>query len=155
MGVQPDRDPLNPQAQCSEWHRRYCGAHSPFNEIALMMGYTQAGPGQHLTANGSLPYPEQDIASFLLVRGSFAWLGYGYQGCADAFDKDGTFEDRPWAEKGYGAWHPLLDSDFGEPVSGKQCHETSPGSGVFEREFTKATVSLDCKGWTAKFEFKN
>ena len=35
------------------------------------------------------------------------------------------------------------DRDYGEPLS--LCAETSTGSGVFEREWSKATVSIDCK----------
>lgn len=32
--------------------------------------------------------------------------------------------------------------DFGEPLN--TCAETAPGSGVYEREWTKATVAWDC-----------
>lgn len=28
-----------------------------------------------------LKAPRQDIATFLLARGDYAWLGYGWQGC--------------------------------------------------------------------------
>ena len=36
-----------------------------------------------------------------------------------------------------------LDTDYGTPVG--DCKETSPG--VFEREWTKASVKMDCNAW--------
>ena len=32
----------------------------------------------------SLPYFEQDLATFLLVRGPYAWIGYVWSGCTDS-----------------------------------------------------------------------
>ena len=75
------------------------------------MGFTYASSSFHLHMNNlSLPYPEQDIATFLLVRGEYAWLGYGYQGCAST---QRAFPGGGWAESGY-EWPALLDRDFGE-----------------------------------------
>ena len=37
-----------------------------------------------------------------------------------------------------------FDVDYGVPVGGQLCKETGPGSGVFEREYTKAHVQHDC-----------
>ena len=34
------------------------------------------------------------------------------------------------------------DEDYGEPTG--PCKETAPGSGVFERAWSKATVTWDC-----------
>ena len=34
--------------------------------------------------NGSLPYFEQDLATFMLVRGAHAWMGYTWSGCTDS-----------------------------------------------------------------------
>ena len=34
--------------------------------------------------NGSLPYFEQDLATFLLGRGPYVWLGFGWSGCTDS-----------------------------------------------------------------------
>ena len=36
-----------------------------------------------------------------------------------------------------------LDADYGAPVDAI-CAETAPGSGVFAREWSKASVSVDC-----------
>jgi hypothetical protein len=157
----------------------------------------------------------QDLASFLLVRGRYAWLGYGWQGCTNG-------DTHSASGSGYGKWGTEMDEDYGEPLvrektaafSGfpcvfvpslswqiilfiwnvlrhslfwfvlrktaflrhlfiktnilprqardkhrgnskkrcrfphqERCHETSPGSEVFERKWSKATVQLDCKAW--------
>ncbi len=42
--------------------------------------------------------------------------------------------------------------DFGEPT--ELCKETSSGSGVFTRDWTKATVQLDCNTWTPTITLK-
>ena len=78
---------------------------------------------------------EQDLAAFLLVRSEFAWLGFGWGGC-----------DRAYARP------PLLDSDFGRPM--ELCKESATGSGVFSREWTRATVSLDTNSNTANITMK-
>ena len=48
----------------------------------------------------------------------------------------------------------MLDSDFGEPVDGQRCAETSEGSGVFAREYTKAGVQSDTNTNTATITMK-
>ena len=42
----------------------------------------------------------------------------------------------------------LLGRPYGEPVDGQQCRETAPRSGVFTREWSGATVSMDCNNWS-------
>lgn len=37
---------------------------------------------------------------------------------------------------------PELELDYGMPT--EQCHETGEGTGVFQREWTKASVAMDC-----------
>jgi hypothetical protein len=46
----------------------------------------------------------------------------------------------------------LLNADYGEPVG--LCAETAPGSGVFRRQWTRATVEMDCADWTASIQMK-
>jgi len=112
------------------------------------------------------------IASFQLIRGDYAWLGYSWQGCA------GTDHRRPYDVfpggpyvcpqnaslkcSGYtdGArWQPpklwdpqgAMALDFGgdqKPVE-KACREVKPG--VFERKFAKITVRLDCNSFESSF----
>jgi hypothetical protein len=143
----PDQSLTNPKAQCTSWMRKYCNRGSPFLQMALMMGFS-APP--HTSWPVVLPYPEQDIASFLLVRGEFAWLGYGYLGCSS--DRR-AFPGNDWPSSGYG-WPELLDRDYGVPTT--FCTETSPGvSEVFTREWSKASIALDCRSFEATITMKD
>lgn len=50
----------------------------------------------------------------------------------------------------YDLSNPLLNADFGAPLGpGK---ETAPGQ--YAREYSKATISLDCGSWTSTFVMK-
>ena len=91
------------------------------------------GPGRF--DPGNLTMPEVDIAAFQLIRGPFAWIGSGWQGCSLSYERPA-----------------LLDRDFGVPAG--LCAETAPGSGVFARDFSTVTVSLDCASWTPSFAWK-
>ena len=42
---------------------------------------------------------------------------------------------------------PEFNEDYGEPTDGTLCKETATNSEVFTREYSKATVQLDCKAW--------
>ena len=44
-----------------------------------------------------------------------------------------------------------LDGEYGEPVG--QCKEVGSG-GVFEREWTKSTVTVDCNAYTSEIKMK-
>jgi hypothetical protein len=83
----------------------------------------------------AMPNLEQDIANFLLIRAEYAWLGAAWGGCGIDYGKTRS---------------PLIDADYGEPLG--WLNESSPG--VFTREWTKATVSMDCSTWTPSFSFK-
>ena len=39
-------------------------------------------------------------------------------------------------------------------MGGQLCKETAAGSEVFTREYTKSTVSLDCKAWKGSIKMK-
>ena len=45
-----------------------------------------------------------------------------------------------------------INWDYGEPKA--LCTETAPNSGVFTREWTKATVQMDCNTWTPTITLK-
>ena len=62
----------------------------------------------------------------LRVPSYSAWIGFAWVGCSQGYV-------RPKA----------LDTDYGEPLG--FCKETSPG--VFERNWTKASVKMDCHKW--------
>ena len=87
--------------------------------------------------NGTLRYGEQEIAAFLIIRGPSAFIGYGWEGCTDQY---AVPFPRPHA----------LDVDYGAPT--EFCREASPG--VFTREWTKATVALDCNSFVANISMK-
>jgi hypothetical protein len=68
------------------------------------------------------------IASFLIVRPAYAWIGYGA----------GEFNWPP-------TWNDAFLWDVGLPVG--ECAQTAPG--VFEREWTFGTATMDCNSYTA------
>ena len=87
-----------------------------------------------------LPQLEQDVAAFLLMRGKYAFLGWGVWGMSWPADAsfpthDGGVRNRP----------ELMDTDYGSPLGA--CHEVS--TGVFVRKFTHALVSMDCGNFAA------
>ena len=120
----PGRDQTNPRANCTGWLRANCGPRAPFlnASAALFFGLTRI--------NHKTPFPSpsfaQDLATFLLVRGPYAYFGTGWIGCDREYPYDAS-----------------LDFDYGEPTGA--CAETAPG--VFEREWSKAHVKMDCPKW--------
>ena len=131
---------------------------------ALLYGFS---PGSCTGTNPShLTQPDEDIANFLLVRvprvaprpaavlcltapsgsprhpcppqvrGPYAYLGSGWSGCRiQSFD------------------YPAgLGLDYGEPTG--LCAETAAGSGVFTRDWTKATIQMDCNTYMPTITFK-
>ena len=46
-----------------------------------------------------------------------------------------------------------INWDFGVPT--ELCHETAPNSQVFTRDWTKATVQMDCNSWTPTLTLKD
>jgi hypothetical protein len=125
----------------------------------------------HGTAGTPLQNAREKIAAFQLIRGDYAWMGYGWQGCAGSDHRrpyypfpDGPYpcpQNRSERCSGYtdGArwmppkeWDPkgAMEIDFGgdqEPLD--VCEEVSEG--VFERKFAKVTVRLDCNTFNASF----
>ena len=78
---------------------------------------------------------------FLLVRGPFAWLGYSWMGCNTG---DVAASLRPQE----------VEVDYGEPTD-DHCVETTAGSGVFTREWSKASIAMDCTKWEATITMKD
>lgn len=69
-------------------------------------------------------------------------------------DTERTIEhwDCPWPAV-FGVLQ-IWDVDYGEPVGGKPCYETTEGSGVFKRDWTKASVQWDCAAGHGKVTLK-
>jgi hypothetical protein len=87
-----------------------------------------------------------DLAVFLASRGNFSWLGYGWLGCGCGWEYDARMPcdiyQRPAA----------LNVDYGVPTG--LCAETASDSGVFVREWTKSTVTVDCIKYTSGIKMK-
>jgi hypothetical protein len=105
---------------------------------------THAHPGSWPLAFGAgagvnptkLTEVEEDVANFLLIRGKYAYLGNGWTGC-------GHFYEYP-AEQ--------FNADYGEPLG--MAKETAADSGIFVREWSKATIKMDCNSYTPTITFK-
>ena len=128
------------KASCAADLRKYCNASGPLHTRALLYGLTGCGgpAAKNLTFGWTeLAELEQDVANFLLVRGKYAWLSAGWSDCSQKIG---------WNSKHF-------DADYGLPVD-EVCKETAPGSGVFEREWSKATVQMDCGSWAPTIKWK-
>ena len=106
---------------CASTLRAMCTANSPPQQRAMMYAFS---PGACGADPSQLEQWEQDLANFLLIRGPFAWLGHGWLGCSLNYE----FPD-------------MLNWDYGTPTG--LCQETAPNSGVFSRDWTKASVQMD------------
>jgi len=118
---------------CAPALRKLCSADSPAQNRLMKYAFS---PGRCTGDPSKLTDPLQDIANFLLVRGKYALLGHGWLGCSQTYEVP---EQIHW--------------DYGVPTG--LCKETSPNSGVFTRDWTKATVSLDCNIWTPTIKLKS
>ena len=97
-------------------------------------------------SGGALTHFDLDLGIFLAARGNYSWLGYGWMGCGCGWEHNGVMPcniyDRPAA----------LDVDYGVPIG--RVKETKQGSGIFHREWTKATVRVDCNAYDATITMK-
>lgn len=80
---------------------------------------------------------EQVTAEFLLTRGDFAWIGWGWSAPAHI--------GLPRAEQ--------FDVNYGGKANGP-CTESPTAPGLFTREYPKATVSWDCGLGRGKIKMK-
>ena len=104
--------PFSSPAQCTSFFKH--------NATALYGRALVLALGKNTT--GSLM---RDLATFLLVRGPYAWFGHGWQGCSDT----GTTQLPPEAIR-----------DAGVPLD----NVTETSSGLFQRRWSHATVTMDC-----------
>lgn len=117
---------------CATTLRNMCKPDAPPQKRAMTYAFS---PGGCSGDPASLPMWEQDLANFLLIRGDFAWLGHGWLGCSHEYQ----FPD-------------MLNWDYGEPTA--LCYETATNSGIFKRDWTKATVQMDCNTWNSTITMK-
>jgi len=115
--------------QCKSMLRSLCVEKPSFWDKMTMSNIPKGGKG--LTEADLKQY----TAEFMLTRGPYAMLGYSWYGCTGSAAHGGASSpDPPRATE----W----DMDFGEPSGA--CKETAADSGVFTRDWGKATVSWDC-----------
>jgi hypothetical protein len=133
-------------AECSAYLNKACAGSADEaswqSEVALRYELTKrtAPP----TSAAEIATIVRDVATFLLVRGDFAWIGHGWIGCVNgATEPNATRYMRPAA----------LDADYGEPVDGG-CVETAAGSHIFSRRYTKATITVDCNALEGRLDMK-
>lgn len=114
--------------------RAACAPSSPWATEPLLFGL-HAG-----NATVPLPQLQQDIAAYLLMRGPWAFVGYGVWGMSWPV---GTSWVTP---NGTSAPVPQeFSMDYGRPAG--LCVETA--AGVFQRLLSKSIVQLDCNAWQA------
>jgi len=126
------------QASCTKFFRSACAPGKPsYASEALMHGLTWT--------DGKLPNLKQDLATFLLIRGDYAWLGYSWVGCCSG--------SKPPGNNDYAyVYPPEFKEDYGTPMG--QCLETGTGTNIFKRQWTKAVVTMDCQTWMATIDMK-
>jgi hypothetical protein len=118
---------------CAADVRALCKPDSFAQKYAMVYGFS---PGCGGNTTGLTEHSmNTDIAAFLLTRGGHAWLGHGWSGCSRVYE-----------------WTDALDADYGEPL--ELCRETSPGSGIFTREWSKSSITLNCNTWNATIVMK-
>jgi hypothetical protein len=129
LAAPPRRGKPATPAQCKSTLAGLCTEKPAFwNRMAM---YNIGGGGKGLNETDLKQY----TAEFMLTRGPYAMLGYSWYGCTgSAAAGGGASPDPPRATE----W----DVDFGEPSA--PCKETAAGSGIFSRDWGKATVSWDC-----------
>lgn len=114
---------------------------------------------------GDLPYFEQDLAAFMLTRGPHAFIGHSWLGCSKQYDfpeplnKDyvSSVELVTMLTSALCQCHrPFIALKYCHCLQGVPtglCKETK--SGVFEREWTKASVKMDCGTYTGSVTMKD
>ena len=128
----------NATAACAAFFRAACGPSGAYQAVPLQLLFSEA-PGRVFDP---LPSFAQDLATFLLVRGPHAWIGYTWNGCSFNSHPAGGRNNQSWS------FPDALDADVGEPVG--FCAEASPN--VFARAWTRVNVSFDCNAWEGRVE---
>ncbi len=131
---------VGPDAKsCKAYLDSACRAGADWQTVPLMHG---AHPGN---STSPFPYMDQDMASFLLMRGPYAWTGYGEWGM--------TWDTTLRLPGGLLRPHQF-DAPYGSPQpSGSTCAPVPGQSGVYTRSLTNVTVTLDCNAWEATYKW--
>lgn len=115
------------------------------------LNYTSKDALSDPDVNARYPRLAEDVAQFLLVRGEYAWLGLGFVSCHP--------------DTNYTLPSAVFEKDYGVPKGTCTAVRTGGAGGegvgwggtkrgvVFRREYTKATVEVDCTRGTANIQF--
>ena len=114
--------------ECREWPKAGTLRAKP-----LLFGLNHSNVSSPVVAE-RLPELMQNLAAFQLVRGEYAYIGYGFLACDESFN--------------YTLPPELHSADYGDPLGA--CKEVYPG--VFERNFTNSVARLDCNTWVGTVE---
>lgn len=133
--------PLVTRGKCAEQLRSMCNMSSPAQTRAMAYGL-----------NGTSAKPTDvmnDMVNFLLTRSPYSWLGWGWDNAPAYKNVHGGCSREYY-------WPPEFDVDYGQPAAGAEglCKETASGSQVFVREYSKATIQMDCNKWEGIVKMK-
>jgi hypothetical protein len=140
QGFYSSSAPPNDAAQCTAWFTEACSATSPMYTSALQFNLYWDD------SKGVLVQLAEDLASFMLVRGDYGFIGYGWAGCTNSSVPGG------WGGAPY-VFPPAFSVDYGVPTG--LCAESAPNSGIFIRDWTKASVAFNCNTYTGKISMKD
>ena len=130
----PAKTPPKGEAGCAAYFRSAETKAFAKAAIQMSMAHTQTtDPADHRSTY-RYTSPVEDIASFLLVRGQFAWLGAGWAGC-DCYP--------PFIAE--------FQRDYGTPLDASY---TEVGQGVFARRWSKADVRFNCSAYKGTIAMK-
>jgi len=127
-GTLNPKGPMKPET-CAQRLREYCKANGTATQRPL------AYIGNPNLDNATVQ-ADQYTAVFLLTRGDYAWIGYGFRGC----------KSKPYPRPA--EW----DMDYGTPT--ETCAETEDNSLVFKRRWSKASVEWDCNSGRGTISMK-
>ncbi len=121
--------------ECIKILEEACTIDSPWQRLPKLFGF-QVG-------NHTLTRLYLDLTFFLLVRGPYTWAGWGVWGMTWPFQEEAGHGGLPPLPGGVPLPKELLPSaDYGTPLG--ICFQTSPSSGIFQREWSKVRVEIDC-----------
>lgn len=133
---------------CAAFLRAACQSNSTVQHNATQFTISTKKDNTTGRADGTLTNFPMDLAVFLAARGDYAWLGYGWLGCGCGWDGDGKMPCDVYTRPAQ------FSVDYGRPT--ELCHEGTGtgGRGVFTREWTKATVVVDCNVYSSEIKMK-
>jgi hypothetical protein len=129
LSAPPDAGP----SCISGYHRACAELRTDMNRMNLRLKNPHE-PGSVLDA-------AQDVARFLLIRGTYSFIGTSWVGCEPDDGVEGGGHNQTYARP------KEFDIDYGTPLG--LCKEDPTKPGRFVREYTKATAAHDCSSGTS------